>query len=346
MALWMEEGSCPTTEQERADLDAIAALKESAAIELKEQGNQYVKMGRKHYADAVNCYTRAIDQKVLGDAETSVLFANRAHVNLLLGNYRRAVKDAEQAIQLSPGNVKAHYRAAKAAFSLDLLSEAASFCKGGLDQFPGNDDLRKLGLQIDSRRQGLEDHRFQVSQAVSAAKDLSAAIERRNLKLGKAMFQELTGLRKPIIDENSVLHWPVLLLYAEVMSSDFIEDFCETDSLPWDSESAYSREAVELYYQAGYGIPMSKKEILRNLLEGTAGALADDIFGEEGSSMHTDEHINSGDAGKWIKVNEKKMLRDILCRPDYIIPGIPAFFVVSKRSSFYKEFKAGKWTPP
>jgi hypothetical protein len=26
-----------------------------------------------------------------------------------------------------------------------------------------------------------------------------------------------------------VLHWPVLLLYPEVMSSDFIEDFPETD---------------------------------------------------------------------------------------------------------------------
>lgn len=38
---------------------------------------------------------------------------------------------------------------------------------------------------------------------------------------------------------------------------------------------------------------MSKKEILKNLLEGTAGALADDIFGEEGSSTHADEHINS-----------------------------------------------------
>lgn len=60
--------------------------------------------------------------------------------------------------------------------------------------------------------------------------DLAAAIESRNMKLGKAMFQELTGLRKPIIDENSVLHWPVLLLYAEVMSSDFIEDFSETDA--------------------------------------------------------------------------------------------------------------------
>lgn len=59
--------------------------------------------------------------------------------------------------------------------------------------------------------------------------DLVSAIEDRGLKIGKAMFQELTGLRKPTLDNNNILHWPVLLLYAEVMSSDFIEDFCETD---------------------------------------------------------------------------------------------------------------------
>lgn len=35
MALWMETGSEPMTESEKADLDAIAALKESAAFELK-----------------------------------------------------------------------------------------------------------------------------------------------------------------------------------------------------------------------------------------------------------------------------------------------------------------------
>lgn len=45
------------------------------------------------------------------------------------------------------------------------------------------------------------------------------------------MFQELTGLKKPVLDKNNILHWPVLLLYAEVMSSDFIEDFCESDML-------------------------------------------------------------------------------------------------------------------
>lgn len=43
------------------------------------------------------------------------------------------------------------------------------------------------------------------------------------------MYRELTGLKKPVLDQNNILHWPVLLLYAEAMTSDFVEDFCETD---------------------------------------------------------------------------------------------------------------------
>lgn len=56
-----------------------------------------------------------------------------------------------------------------------------------------------------------------------------SAIENRGVKIGKAMYRELTGLKKPILDKNNILHWPVLLLYAEAMTSDFVEDFCETD---------------------------------------------------------------------------------------------------------------------
>ena len=59
--------------------------------------------------------------------------------------------------------------------------------------------------------------------------DVAAAIEKRGLRLGKAAYQELTGVKKPKLDEQGMLHWPVLLLYPEVMSSDFIEDFLETD---------------------------------------------------------------------------------------------------------------------
>lgn len=63
-------------------------------------------MGKKHYSDAIDCYTRGINQKALGDTEQSTLYSNRAHVNLLLGNFRRALQDAEEAIKLCPTNVK------------------------------------------------------------------------------------------------------------------------------------------------------------------------------------------------------------------------------------------------
>lgn len=73
---------------------------------MQEKGNQCVKLGKNHYADAIDCYTRAINQKALSDSENSVIHANRAHVNLLLGNYRRALMDAQEAIKLCPINVK------------------------------------------------------------------------------------------------------------------------------------------------------------------------------------------------------------------------------------------------
>lgn len=75
-------------------------------MSFQENGNEYVKKGKKHYKDAIDCYTRAINQKALSDSENSILYSNRAHVHLLLGNYRRSLQDAEEAIKLCPTNVK------------------------------------------------------------------------------------------------------------------------------------------------------------------------------------------------------------------------------------------------
>ncbi|KAL6636897.1 hypothetical protein ACP70R_024469 [Stipagrostis hirtigluma subsp. patula] len=366
MALLMEPGAEPRTESEQADLDAIAAIKESAAREYKEQGNQFVRMGRKHYADAVGCYTKAIAQMEPispgAAADASVLFANRAHVNLLLGNHRRALDDAEQAVRLSPSNVKAYYRAAKAAIALELLPEAASFCRRGLEQDPANEELKKLLSQVEAQQSEQDRQRAKVAQAIAAAKDLAAAMEKRGMKLGKAVYQELTGVKKPKLDEQGVLHWPVLLLYPEVMSSDFIEDFSETDTfsphldssppLPWDENHAYTREAIELYYQAGVGTILSKSEILKYLLEGTVDSksLPESLFDEEDGENDAGKSRtltpSSEGTGKWIKVNEGKTLQEVLQHKDYIIPAIPVFFVVSRKSTFYKEFKAGNWSLP
>ncbi|KAG2545865.1 tetratricopeptide repeat protein 4 homolog [Panicum virgatum] len=376
MALLMEPGAEPLTESEQADLAGIAAIKEAAAREYKEQGNQFVRMGRKHYAEAVSCYTKAIaqmeplsalDTGAAAAADASVLFANRAHVNLLLGNHRRALDDAEQAIRLSPSSVKAYYRAVKAALALDLLPDAASFCRRGLEQDPANEELKKLLAQVDAKLSEQERQRAKVAKALAAAKDLAAAMEKRGVKLGKAAYQELTGVKKPKLDEQGVLHWPVLLLYPEVMSSDFIEDFPETDTLsphldvmfsesspplPWDENHAYTRDAIELYYQGGFGKPLSKSEILRYFLEGTVDpkllpdALLDGEDEEHGISKSSTISSSTEGSSRWIKVKEGKTLQEVLQDKDYIIPAIPVFFVVSRKSTFYKDFKAGNWSLP
>ncbi|CAL4919096.1 unnamed protein product [Urochloa decumbens] len=374
MALLMEPGAEPLTESEQADLAGIAAIKESAAREFKEQGNQFVRMGRKHYAEAVSCYTKAIAQMeplssldAAAAADASVLFANRSHVNLLLGNHRRALDDAEQAIRLSPSSVKAYYRAVKAALALNLLPDAASFCRRGLEQDPANEEFKKLLSQVDAKLSEQERQRAKVAQAIAAAKDLASAMEKRGVKLGEAAYQELTGVKKPKLDEQGVLHWPVLLLYPEVMSSDFIEDFPETDTflphldvmfsessppLPWDENHAYTRDAIELYYQGGFGKPLSKSEILRYLLEGTVdskslpdGALDGEDEDHDNSKSGTITSSTEG-SSKWIKVKEGKTLQEVLQDRDFIIPAIPVFFVVSRKSTFYKDFKAGNWSLP
>lgn len=72
----------------------------------QDQGNDFVKKGKKHYKDAIDCYTRAINQKTKDASMNSILYGNRAQVNLLLGNYRRAIDDADEAVKLNPSNVK------------------------------------------------------------------------------------------------------------------------------------------------------------------------------------------------------------------------------------------------
>ena len=46
------------TARARIDLAGIAAIKESAAREYKEQGNQLVRMGRKHYVEGISSYSK------------------------------------------------------------------------------------------------------------------------------------------------------------------------------------------------------------------------------------------------------------------------------------------------
>lgn len=86
---------------------ALFVLRFNVNSVLQEDGNKFVKMGKKHYTEAIECYTKAIGQNIPDALHNSVCYANRAHVNLLLGNNRYAYDDATEAIKLNQGNVKA-----------------------------------------------------------------------------------------------------------------------------------------------------------------------------------------------------------------------------------------------
>lgn len=67
--------------------------------------------------------------------------------------------------------------------------------------------------------------------ALGVPQTMCEAVRRRKVKVGEALFQEVTRGQRPQQDPASgLLHWPVVLCYPEPMAVDLIQDFCETDT--------------------------------------------------------------------------------------------------------------------
>ncbi|KAJ0956753.1 putative tubulin [Helianthus annuus] len=85
-----------------------------------------------------------------------------------------------------------------------------------------------------------------------------------------------------------------------------------------------------------------KKEILSNLLQGTAASHIES-FGDDDTdaAKSSPKEISSvgNNRSKWVKVNERKTLHAVLKEPNFIIPE-------SQKYSFYKDFKSGSWSLP
>ncbi len=86
----------------------------------------------------------------------------------------------------------------------------------------------------------------------------------------------VTGSRRPFLDPEGLVHWPVLFFYPENMQSDAIEDFCEADSLSdhldvmfsptsppleWDTEHLYTRKRLRLYYLSYAAAPLKPDQL-------------------------------------------------------------------------------------
>ncbi|KAJ3080126.1 Tetratricopeptide repeat protein 4, partial [Rhizoclosmatium hyalinum] len=175
------------------------------ALNWKEQGNEAFQAGKTQYKSAIEHYSKGIAAKC-SDAElNSVLYCNRAAVNLELctsismsctSNFRKVLNDCAEAIKLNPKNVKAFYRSTKALLALERIVEARDSCK--------------MGLQVSLRIFYVSYHLppFKLDPENKALLDIQNKIEARNLVLekAKAASQERERLKK----EKEELLWKTI----------------------------------------------------------------------------------------------------------------------------------------
>lgn len=103
----------------------------------------------------------------------------------------------------------------------------------------------------------------------------------------------------------------------------------EAPPLDWDSRGEYSRANIEVYYLSNSATPLNVDQ----LTEAFFGSWPDVL--EEGPQRYGPK------AAAWVRVKESWTLRDVLARPDHIVPGVPTFFVLAKGTDFKERFLEG-----
>ena len=105
------------------------------AASWKEKGNKFVQ--ERQYAEALNCYSKAIEL----DPNDPILYSNRSAMYFNLNYFDNAILDAQMAITLRPTYAKAYLRKGNALESQNKYKEAFDTYEAGLKQDPDNEQL-------------------------------------------------------------------------------------------------------------------------------------------------------------------------------------------------------------
>lgn len=288
---------------------------EEQARGLKDEGNDYFK--EKNYKKSVVSYTEGLKKNCVDLELNAILYTNRAAAHFYLGNMRSALNDATAAKKLKPDHIKAIIRGAQCSMELRNYAGVLQWCDEGLKLLPTDKKLLELRATADKlKREADKDARkakVKAKKEQNEKKALLAAIKERGIKLLKTEptrhrgsdsedddghggasraladleldgmgSQEATGACV-FMDEQGVLHWPVLFLYPEHSQTDFISAFCENSSFidhlavmfgeelpPWDTDRKYQPQNLELFFEdpeKGHLYQVDLEKSLLNVLQ-------------------------------------------------------------------------------
>ena len=267
--------STPTDEEieKNVELQALQALlyegktQKEVVEALKQHGNELLKDGER--MQALRFYTRSIEEECAENIDDlrSLCYSNRAMVHFTLGNWPNSLSDSRRAVELDAKNVKACWRGAKAALTLELPKEADRLVKLGLATDDKNDALLKLRIDVD-RDLGKKVDLSRKEKEKRAKKLMEARISKlakmRKLTLAKPLYDLPDHMDKfSITDDGQGFNWSCMLFIGECNQMDFVESLddgtCLNDQLKmiypgdsfaeWDVRQRYSWNTVVTFLE-------------------------------------------------------------------------------------------------
>ncbi|KAL2916570.1 HSP70/90 co-chaperone [Polyrhizophydium stewartii] len=233
---------------------------EEVAENFKVQGNAAFVEGPRKYKDALTFYTRGLQAKANDDKLNSILYSNRAAVNLELQNYRQVLNDCAAAIKLNRSNIKAYFRSVKALLALDRIAEGVDCAERALEIDPRNTAIQGELKKLRERKAVLDEleakRRQREQEQREKEQKLKDAIAQRGYKMVQRRIADdgdsdaessapptrgsahRALIEHPLASDHKItldpitlrLKFPVLLLYPEHSQSDFIAEFDEADT--------------------------------------------------------------------------------------------------------------------
>ncbi|XP_059139193.1 tetratricopeptide repeat protein 4-like isoform X2 [Physella acuta] len=247
----------------------------------RDEGNEQFKL--KKYKIAIANYTEGIKSRCPDAELNAILYANRAAAQFYLGNYRSSFNDCIFARKFKPDHLKAIIRGANCCYKMSKYGDAVRWCDAALMVDPENAEILDLRVQSDKgkraqerdeRRQAALDRKEEAEDRKLLQTVLDRGIKVASMKVSKDVKIDpllLTALEshnptgaKVHLDDQGVLHWPVIFFYPEYTETDFITDFNENYSFidhlahmfgpeveppTWDIEHKYKPENIEIYFE-------------------------------------------------------------------------------------------------
>lgn len=301
---------------------------DSIAKNFKEIGNQCFRQGKQGWLTAANWWSRALEENITDNQLKSVLFSNRATVSLGLGQFQRAVLDANWAIETDKYNKKAYLRAAHAYQGMSDWDKAISAAKAGLEICEESDPMRKqLQEVIDNCEKQRKDITAHVAHFFTSVTACDGFFKRSNFAIGEFehSWQGNWNLTLQFDEDKNETIWPIAISYEEVLQVDFCEAFPEKTPISkliemifpgvlpeaeypnWDTDKRYRVPAIVPYVKTHTVTPRWGRKVAKP------------------------------EKSQYVMLHSNATLHDLFTQKDYIIPGYPILYICVKGSEFLEK---------